>query len=220
MNQNDLTKYSQKFIQYLWDPMPTNDDDAPIWCLGQRYESHAQSSENEPPAHADYNDKAVEAAATVVSDNKAPSTKQTAQADPDEASKRGWPKPFIDDLESRIWLTYRSGFPLIARPDESKSTLPWLQQLRNPEGFTSDTGWGCMIRSGQCLLANTLMILQLGRSWRVDQDPGPQSEILSLFADHPDALYSIHRFVQHGAAACGKQPGQWFGPSATARCIQ
>jgi len=26
--------------------------------------------------------------------------------------------------------------------------------------------------------------------------------------------------VQRGAAVCGKYPGEWFGPSATARCIQ
>jgi cysteine protease ATG4 len=41
-----------------------------------------------------------------------------------------------------------------------------------------------------------------------------------LFADDPRAPFSIHRFVEHGAAACGKHPGEWFGPSATARCIQ
>ena len=45
-------------------------------------------------------------------------------------------------------------------------------------------------------------------------------EIISLFADDPRAIYSIHNFVEHGASACGKHPGEWFGPSATARCIQ
>jgi cysteine protease ATG4 len=47
-----------------------------------------------------------------------------------------------------------------------------------------------------------------------------EREILSLFADDPRAQYSIHKFVEHGAAACDKHPGEWFGPSATARCIQ
>ncbi len=41
-----------------------------------------------------------------------------------------------------------------------------------------------------------------------------------MFADHPDAPFSIHRFVRCGAESCGKYPGEWFGPSATARCIQ
>ena len=26
--------------------------------------------------------------------------------------------------------------------------------------------------------------------------------------------------MQHGAAVCAKFPGEWFGPAATARCIQ
>jgi cysteine protease ATG4 len=41
-----------------------------------------------------------------------------------------------------------------------------------------------------------------------------------MFADHPDAPFSIHRFVNRGAESCGKYPGEWFGPSATAKCIQ
>lgn len=41
-----------------------------------------------------------------------------------------------------------------------------------------------------------------------------------MFADDPVAPFSIHRFVKYGASACGKHPGEWFGPSATARCIQ
>lgn len=50
--------------------------------------------------------------------------------------------------------------------------------------------------------------------------PEEESKLLAMFADHPDAPFSIHRFVHLGAEACGKYPGEWFGPSATARCIQ
>lgn len=112
-----------------------------------------------------------------------------------------------------------------------------LRNLAEREGFSSDTGWGCMIRSGQSLLANALIILHLGREWRRKRHPTPsptprstspapkappptEASILSLFADDPSAPFSIHRFVQHGASACGKHPGQWFGPSATASCIK
>lgn len=41
-----------------------------------------------------------------------------------------------------------------------------------------------------------------------------------MFADDPRAPFSVHRFVQHGELACGKHPGEWFGPSAAGRCIQ
>jgi cysteine protease ATG4 len=60
--------------------------------------------------------------------------------------------------------------------------------------------------------------------WRItDSTPEADTEhraLLSLFADDPQAPFSIHRFVELGAAVCGKYPGEWFGPSATARCIQ
>lgn len=56
--------------------------------------------------------------------------------------------------------------------------------------------------------------------WRKGQSPEAEAKLLSLFADDPAAPFSIHRFVEHGASACGKHPGEWFGPSATARCIQ
>ena len=47
-----------------------------------------------------------------------------------------------------------------------------------------------------------------------------ERRLLSKFADDPRAPFSIHKFVDHGARACGTYPGQWFGPSATARCIK
>ena len=56
--------------------------------------------------------------------------------------------------------------------------------------------------------------------WRRGENPSGERQVLSLFADDPRAPFSIHRFVEHGAEACGKHPGEWFGPSATALCIQ
>jgi cysteine protease ATG4 len=58
--------------------------------------------------------------------------------------------------------------------------------------------------------------------WRLSEATSTTSDrsILSQFADDPQAPFSIHRFVANGAAVCGKYPGEWFGPSATARCIQ
>ncbi|PHH58441.1 hypothetical protein CDD81_6029 [Ophiocordyceps australis] len=66
-----------------------------------------------------------------------------------------------------------------------------------------------------------MAILQLGRGWhRGSQSRRHEGHLISLFADDLRAPYSIHNFVRHGATACGKYPGQWFGPSATAQCIQ
>ena len=123
-------------------------------------------------------------------------------------------------------MTYRSGFTAIQKSQDPKATASMsfrvrMQNLASP-GFTSDTGFGCMIRSGQCILANALQVLRQGRDWRW-QDHTVDSvhcEILSLFADDARAPFSVHRFVEHGAAVCGKYPGEWFGPSAAARCIQ
>lgn len=66
-------------------------------------------------------------------------------------------------------MTYRSNFTPIPKTDSADAkpgmtlSVRIRSQLMEPEGFTSDTGWGCMIRSGQSLLANALSILHLGR---------------------------------------------------------
>ncbi|KAK0549851.1 Cysteine protease atg4 [Tilletia horrida] len=38
--------------------------------------------------------------------------------------------------------------------------------LTGRNGLTTDAGWGCMLRTGQSLLANALMDIHLGREWR------------------------------------------------------
>ena len=60
----------------------------------------------------------------------------------------------------------------------------------------------------------------LSKDWRRGYKSQEERHLLSLFSDEPAAPFSLHRFVEHGASACGKHPGEWFGPSATSRCIQ
>jgi len=55
---------------------------------------------------------------------------------------------FADDFQSRVWITYRRGFPHIGASP-----------------YTTDAGWGCTLRSAQMLLANALSIHFFGRQW-------------------------------------------------------
>lgn len=234
MNNDNLSRFSKKVVQYFWDPLPKNEDMSPIWCLGRAYESKYQEPKpvsvpgTSPSASSESAiSQADSAVVTEEQPKKEREERQEPQPDASESEEEalGWPPAFLDDQESRIWLTYRSNFPPIPKSQDpaANSAMTFatrLKQLGNQGGFTSDAGWGCMIRSGQSLLANALAVHRLGRDWRKGEKEEERKELLALFADHPDAPFSIHRFVEHGAQACGKHPGEWFGPSATARCIQ
>ncbi|KAI9822353.1 MAG: Cysteine protease atg4 [Pycnora praestabilis] len=237
MGTVELGRY-KRIVQYFWDPEPKNDDtlESPIWCLGRQYITVARRKHEMPAISAtvvgglssESADSNISESTTLElnterSVNKEPSLECLGEGNDDSG---GWPPSFLDDFESRIWLTYRSNFPPIAKSQNpnASSAMSFSVRLRShlvdQGGFTSDTGWGCMIRSGQSLLANALVMLKLGRDWRKGHREDEERHIISLFADDPRAPFSVHRFVSHGASACGKHPGEWFGPSATARCIE
>lgn len=140
---------------------------------------------------------------------------------------------FLSDLHSRLHFTYRTKFVPIPRDSDGPSPLSFHFLIRenplatienaiyNPDCFNTDIGWGCMIRTGQSLLANALQIANLGRSFRVDQGRDQEEEkIIEWFADTPLACFSIHNFVSQGLKLSNKKPGEWFGPAATCRSIQ
>jgi cysteine protease ATG4 len=233
---NDFERFGRNVVRTFYDPLPTNESNEPIWLLGQRYDSRPPPPSKVTPVPTPSD---APAANTSTPQRERAEDESWIRTSIDDAERKeapngedptqygNWPSAFLDDFESRLWMTYRSGFTPIQKSQDPKATGAMsfrvrMQNLTSP-GFTSDAGFGCMIRSGQCILANALQILRLGRDWRWhvnDTQQKQHGDILSLFADDPHAPFSIHRFVEHGAAVCGKYPGEWFGPSAAARCIQ
>lgn len=147
--------------------------------------------------------------------------------------------PLLLDIYSMINFTYRYKFSPIPRSIDGPSPINFQSMFRenplniienmliNPDCFNSDIGWGCMIRTGQTLLANTIQRIKYGRNFTLsinDDDRNSDSEndksIIKLFQDKPEAPFSLHNFVQAGKELSNMKPGQWFGPSATARSIQ
>ena len=180
MTSVDLGRYKNRIVQYFWDPEPKNDDmsHSPIWCLGREYATPAspngtsvdETSHNQDSAHlaqeSSLRESSVADDSIINSFEHVPGPDETSQpTDPDKP----WPAPFLDDFESRLWLTYRSNFEPIPKSQSPNAAAAMTfsarirSQLVDQAGFTSDTGWGCMIRSGQSLLANTLIMLRLGR---------------------------------------------------------
>ncbi|KIY72637.1 hypothetical protein CYLTODRAFT_367405 [Cylindrobasidium torrendii FP15055 ss-10] len=103
----------------------------------------------------------------------------------------------------------------------------WSGIVGGEKGWTSDSGWGCMLRTGQSLLANALIHVHLGRDWRRPENPQRTAsyatyiQIVTWFLDtpSPEAPFSVHRMALAGKEL-GKDVGQWFGPSTAAGAIK
>ncbi|XP_066583131.1 cysteine protease ATG4B isoform X2 [Prorops nasuta] len=110
------------------------------------------------------------------------------------------------DIMSKFWFTYRKGFVPIGGCSST---------------FTSDKGWGCMLRCGQMVLGQALLRLHLGKDWRWMPDTRDSTylNILSRFEDKRAAPFSIHQIALTGASE-GKEVGQWFGPNTIAQVLK
>lgn len=153
---------------------PKFSPDSPVWVLGELYGQRTMAEQDPQQGAA-----AVE-------------TGQSGNDDADHIIDA------LDDIGSRLWLSYREGFMVIPG---SK--------------YTSDVGWGCMIRSGQMLLAQALLMNTVGRGFRLNQGSDEQYDALvKLFYDTTaaDSPFSLHNLLRIGDRY-GVKPGTWLGPS-------
>lgn len=179
----------RRIVQMFWDPEPTNDvaHDQPVWCLGRSYRLNDKKTPKgddhdpqTPPSAAKADVEAEEARDTArplnpptngpdTPPDSISSSFSSSLAYDDPANDGGWPSGFINDFESKIWMTYRSEFDPIPRSTNPQATsalslsMRLKSQLGDQSPFSSDSGWGCMIRSGQSLLANAMAMVRLGR---------------------------------------------------------
>jgi cysteine protease ATG4 len=197
--------------------------DEPLYLLGRVYEPPPSASRAPPQASPGgklrgFLARRARGGGGAAAAGTAPAAAAAAPADCDDERRRRR-AAFETDWASLVWLTYRRDF----------ASLP-ASSLR------SDAGWGCMVRSGQMLLAQALRIHFLTREWRgPDADiaaaaasaasssgaaansgggGGAYARLLRWFGDDPSphAPYSIHNLLRAGASF-GKPAGQWFGPS-------
>ncbi|KAF9975306.1 Cysteine protease atg4 [Actinomortierella ambigua] len=113
-----------------------------------------------------------------------------------------------DFTNGLIWCTYRHSYAPI-----------------RPSNFSTDVGWGCMLRSGQSLLSNALAVQFMGRGWTRPSREDPFWDIyvrvISWFFDDMTSRspFSVHRIALLGKQL-GKNIGEWFGPSTTSQVIK
>lgn len=201
----------------------------PLWLLGRCYHQRplpgSPSMENSVElvtATVETNQMAFDSVQQLPSEIFVESPPEETGTDAIEESS---PEVEMEDIEAfkrdfitRLWMTYRKEF-----------------QTMDDSNYTSDCGWGCMIRSGQMLLAQGLLIHFLGRNWRWDASAESlklnynslsyqdtiHRKIIRWFGDTSSRTspFSIHTLVALGKES-GKKPGDWYGPGSVAHLLR
>lgn len=128
------------------------------------------------------------------------------------------------EITNKISLTYRFGFEPIPKSENGPNPISFLKsvifsknmlyngqfgEIIDTNNFTSDVGWGCMIRTSQSLLANTYL--------RILNDA---TKVINLFDKSSTSPFSLHNFIKVAKELPLKvQPGEWFGPNAASLSI-
>lgn len=195
-----------------------------VWILGVQYEFPVideECMENcvESSSRIDPGDNNNDEVSSQEASCEPGDVGNTAQAWAEVCEKLFW------DVKSRIWIMYRQNFEPLGK-----------------NGMESDVGWGCTLRSGQMLLAQTLCFLRLGRDWRLHHMPSQETcneakhedemmlnftqevlEILEMFFDssNDQSLFSLHQIFKRTAQAptLHGRPGQWLGPAAVSQLL-
>jgi cysteine protease ATG4 len=163
-----------KAVRYLLDSDATPDKcTEPIWLLGVQHPGYEP-----PPFVLMTRRSSIDSRRHSPSSFRSSSSSELSQSQPSNNNStkhanpaNNWPPVFYADFTSRIWLTYRSQFTPIRdltlgalEGDDVGSSPPSKRTFWGGEKcWTTDAGWGCMLRTGQSLLANALLHLHLGR---------------------------------------------------------
>ncbi|CAD8209017.1 unnamed protein product [Paramecium pentaurelia] len=124
----------------------------------------------------------------------------------------------LDVVIHTIRFTYRQGFQAYQCQDSY---------------LTTDSGWGCVIRVGQMMMAE-LLKRHLKCFYNVDlfSFPSLLQEILQLFKDDDEmeSLKGLERQLKYGFSIqkimriayqeWGKKPGEWYSPNQIVQAIQ
>ncbi|KAI8189201.1 putative cysteine protease ATG4 [Colletotrichum sp. SAR 10_70] len=149
----DLGRY-RRIVQIFWDPEPTNDYrvDLPVWCLGRSYNLSTKAGKEKgsrgqtppttdtasPQTNANNPSPVPPALGPETPPDSVSSSFSSSLAYDDDYSVQdgGWPAAFLDDFESKFWMTYRSDFELIAKSTDPRasSALSLSMRIKNASG--------------------------------------------------------------------------------------